>query len=160
MKRIVLLAFVVIVMIFATACGGSTTTATQAPVSQSAGQTAATGASSAANGTEVDVTLGDNTIASSLTTFKVGVPYTFVITNNGNHNHNFNIAKPVSVTGGIDASLQSALLTVSQDQLNPGAKVTAQYTFSDTATSMQLEFSCLIKRHYEDGMKLAITVTK
>jgi hypothetical protein len=50
---------------------------------------------------EVVVTLADNTITSSLTDFKVGVPYTFVITNTGDHDHNFNISEPISVTGSL-----------------------------------------------------------
>ncbi len=109
---------------------------------------------------EVDVTLADNTINSSLTTFQAGVPYTFVIKNTGRHAHNFNIAPPVSASGSLDASLAQALLVVKQQQLPVGGETTVEYTFPTTAVGMRLEFSCLIKRHYEDGMKLAITVTK
>jgi len=75
--------------------------ATQAPATSSSAQ-----ATASANGTEVDVTLADNTIDSSLTSFKVGVPYTFVIKNTGRHAHNFNINKPVSVAGSLDAALK------------------------------------------------------
>src|SRR5512144_2354001 len=46
----------------------------------------------ASSGTEVKVILADNTINSSLTTFKAGVPYTFVISNHGRHEHNFIIS--------------------------------------------------------------------
>lgn len=165
MQRIILLVVVMSAMVVVSACGNSAPAATQAPISQPVAtstsiQPAATEPSTAATGSEVDVTLGDNTIDSSLTTFKVGVPYTFVITNKGNHAHNFNITQPVSVAGSLDAALQNALLAVPKDQLGAGALATVQYTFPDTAASMQLEFSCLITRHYEDGMKLAITVTK
>ena len=110
-------------------------------------------------GTQVVITLADNTIASSLNTFKVGVPYTFVIKNTGNHAHNFNISIPVSVTGSEDNSLASALLVVTQDKLPIGGDTTVEYTFPASAVGKQLEFSCLIKKHYEDGMRLAITVT-
>jgi uncharacterized cupredoxin-like copper-binding protein len=34
-----------------------------------------------------------------------------------------------------------------------------EYTFPDSAAGQLLEFSCLIRRHYEDGMVLEITVT-
>jgi uncharacterized cupredoxin-like copper-binding protein len=151
-------------MIIVTACGASAPTATQVPVSQPVVtepvvQPAATEPPAAAASTEVIVTLADNSIESSLTTFKVGVPYIFVITNKGNHDHNFNIAQPVSVAGSLDAALQNALLAVPKNQLGGGAQVTVEYTFPDTAASTQLEFSCLIKRHYDDGMYLAITVT-
>jgi uncharacterized cupredoxin-like copper-binding protein len=34
-----------------------------------------------------------------------------------------------------------------------------EYTFTDGAIGKTLEFSCLIRRHYDVGMRLAITVT-
>ena len=85
MKRIALLFVLALIMMLAVACGGSAPAATQAPAqpaaTQAPAQPAATSAVPAANGTQVDITLADNTIKSSLTAFKVGVPYTFVITN-------------------------------------------------------------------------------
>ena len=108
----------------------------------------------------MDITLGDNTIEASQTTFQVGVLYTFNVTNTGRHAHNFNISTPVSVAGSLNAALDGALLKVDQDQLSPGASATVEYTFPDSAAGQPLEFSCLIKRHYEDRMYLAITVTK
>ncbi len=107
----------------------------------------------------MDVTLQDNTITSSLTTFKAGVPYRFIVINNGSHLHNFNISTPVSVAGSLDAALSSALLCVTQDKLPVGGGTTVEYTFPASAVGKPLEFSCLIRRHYEDGMKLGITVT-
>ncbi len=164
MKNIALLVVVLLAVILVTACGGSAPTATQAPISQPSAteapvQPAATQAPAAA-GTEVIITLDDNTIASSLTTFQVGVLYTFVITNKGSRAHNFNIAQPVSAAGSLNAALQTALLAVPKNQLGAGTELAVQYTFPDTAASTQLEFSCLITRHYDDGMKLAITVTE
>jgi len=174
MKRIALMFVIAFAMIFVTACGGSAATATQAPVQPAATdapiQPAATDApiqpaatespASSGSGTLVNITLADNTIESSLTAFQAGVPYTFVITNAGRRAHNFNINPPVSVAGSLDAALSNALLVVKQDQLASGASVTVEYTFPDSAVSQQLEFSCLIRKHYEDNMKLAITVTK
>ncbi len=151
MKRIFLLAIIAASMLLAAACGSP------APV---AAQPASTRSSASTDGTEVDITLADNTIKSSLTSFKVGVPYAFVITNNGHRVHDFNISQPVSVVGSLDAALQTALLVVPQEKLNPGAKLTVQFTFPDSAASLQLGFSCLIEKHYNDGMRLAITVTK
>jgi uncharacterized cupredoxin-like copper-binding protein len=158
MRQIALLTLLLLFGLFGAACG---TAAPAAPSPQPASGTVAAQAPAAAgDSTQVDVTLADNTITSSLATFKAGVPYTFVIKNNGNHLHNFNIAQPVSVTGSLDASLSGALVTVTQDKLPLGGGTTIQYTFPDSAVGMPLEFSCLIKRHYEDGMRLAITVTK
>ncbi len=152
MKRTALLSAIIAALLFLTACG------TSASVAQNVANTGSSG-QSAAGATEVDVTLGDYTIQSSLTTFKVGVPYKFVIINNGNHQHNFNISTPVDKTGSVDASLSSALLTVSQDKLPVGGGTTVVYTFPASAAGQDLEFSCLIRLHYEKGMRLAITVT-
>lgn len=136
---------------FAAACGPAPTVTTPAASTQPA---------SSANSTEVVVTLDDNTIESSLTTFQVGVPYTFVINNTGRHAHNFNIAQPVAIAGSLDAALQGALLAVSQRDLGPGATVRAPFTFPDSAADLKLEFSCLIRRHYDDGMLLMISVVR
>ena len=152
MKRTALLFVIVAALALVTACG--TPAAAQPPATQAAG------GGSSGSATEVDVTLGDYTIQSSLTSFKVGVPYRFVIINNGNHQHNFNISTPVDKTGSIDASLSSALLTIPQDKLPIGGGTTVVYTFPASAAGQDLEFSCLIRLHYEKGMRLQITVTK
>ena len=164
MQRISSFFIVMLIMLFATACGSSTPTATQAPAQPAAteapSQSGATEAPAAGGGTQVTVTLADNTIDASQTTFQVGVPYTFVITNSGRHAHNFNINPPVSVAGSLDEALNKALLAVPQEQLGVGATATAEFTFPDSAAGQLLEFSCLIRRHYEDGMHVDITVTK
>lgn len=164
MRRIAI--FLVAIPLVLAACGGATPaatqrTATQVPTEQPAATDFAVTEPPAASGTgtEVDITLADNTIDSSLTTFQVGVPYTFVITNTGQHAHNFNINKPVSVAGSLETALNGALLAVPQDQLSPGASVTVEFTFPETSAGQLLEFSCLIRKHYEDGMLLGITVT-
>lgn len=163
MKRFSLFFIVVLVLLFAAACGSPAPTQTQEPAPPAATQPPApSGATDApaSGGTEVDVTLADNTIDASLTAFQVGVPYTFVITNSGRHAHNFNINPPVSVAGSLQQALDSALLVVPQEQLGPGQTATVEFTFPASAAGQLLEFSCLIRRHYEDGMKTDITVTQ
>ena len=164
MKKITLLSLFAASMLLATACGGPAATqeltapaSTQAPT-----QPVATTQPAPAPGesTQVEITLADNTIQASQYTFKAGVPYTFVITNTGQRAHNFNINEPVSVKGSIEGALSGALLAVSRDQLTSGANVTVDFTFPDSAVGQQLEFSCLIKMHYEDGMRQPITVTE
>jgi uncharacterized cupredoxin-like copper-binding protein len=163
MKRIFPFFIVVLIMLLASACGSSTPTATQAPTQPAATeaptQAGATEAP-AASGNQVTVTLADNTITASTTTFKVGVPYTFVITNSGRHAHNFNINPPVSVAGSLDEALNKALLAVPQEQLGVGKTATATFTFPASAAGQLLEFSCLIRQHYQDGMHVDITVTQ
>lgn len=186
MKRFSLLSVIMLFMFLVAACGSPAPAATQVPATEipptqpAATEAPATDAPSAqpaatevvptqsgpvetapaGTGTQVDITLADNTIDSPVTTFQVGVPYTFVITNTGRHAHNFNINTPVSITGSLEAAFSSALLAVPQAQLGPGASVTVEYTFPDSAAGQLLEFSCLIRRHYEDGMLLGITVTE
>jgi uncharacterized cupredoxin-like copper-binding protein len=130
--------------------------ATEAPVQPGATEAVPVSGSS----TQVDVTLADNTIESSMASFQVGVPYTFVITNAGEHAHNFNINPPVSITGSLQGSFDSALLVVPQEQLAPGQTATVEFTFPDSASGQLLEFSCLIRRHYDDGMKMDIIVSQ
>jgi uncharacterized cupredoxin-like copper-binding protein len=157
--KIKVLVITMLVMILLTACGSpATATATQAPTPAQAAATSAPAISG--SGTQVDITLADNTITPSTTTFKAGVPYTFVITNTGRHLHNFNINAPVSVTGSLDASLNKALLAIPQEKLRTGASTTVTFTFPESAVGQLLEFSCLIRSHYEDGMHVDITVTK
>jgi uncharacterized cupredoxin-like copper-binding protein len=171
MKRITLFSVLVLIMFVAAACGSPAPTATNAPAQPAATeaptqpeiatdptQSGSVETAPAGSGTQVDITLADNTIDASQTEFQVGVPYTFVITNSGRHAHNFIINPPVSVAGSLEAALNSALLAVPQEQLPVGATVTVEYTFPDSAAGQLLEFSCLIRKHYEDGMKLDITV--
>ena len=181
MRRIAILFLIVIPMLLS-ACGSATPAATQpqataVPATQvpatevpteapaatetvAAESTATEPPAASGTGTQVDITLADNTIESSLTTFQVGVPYTFVITNAGRHGHNFNISTPVDLVGSLDAAFSSALLVVPQSQLGPGASVTVEYTFPASAAGQPLEFSCLIRMHYQDGMLLGITVAQ
>lgn len=161
MKKGIPLFIIVLVMLFVAACGSAASTATQLPVqpaTQASTEPAATEPVPVTGGTQVDVTLADNTIDASMTSFQVGVPYTFVITNTGQHAHNFNINPPVPVAGSLEQALNSALLVVPQEQLAPGQTATVEFTFPDTAAGQLLEFSCLIRRHYDDGMRVDITV--
>lgn len=172
MKRITPLLIIVVIMLLGTACGSPAPTATQAPAEPTAAaptelaateapaEPAATEPIPATGGTQVDITLADNTIDASMTEFQVGVPYTFMITNTGQRAHNFNINPPVSVAGSLEQALDSALLVVPQEQLGPGATATVEFTFPQEAAGQLLEFSCLIRRHYEDDMFLGITVAQ
>ena len=175
MKRITLVSLLALSMFFVTACGTPALTPTEAPAqaptmvptqastqapAQAPSQPASTQAAPPGNSTQIDITLADNTIQASQSTFQAGVPYTFVIRNTGRRAHNFNINPPVSVAGSLDAALSGALLAVEREKLSAGATATVEYTFPASAVGQQLQFSCLIKRHYEDGMFQAITVTE
>lgn len=123
---------------------------------------AACGGSSAANQQPVDVTvsLTEFNIDSSITEFKVGVPYHFVVTNNGTVAHEFYIMPPKSGELTPEQVTQLALTGIGQDQLAPGATATLDYTFTQAYPAGSLEFACHLPGHYEAGMHTSITVTQ
>lgn len=185
MKKTFILILLTAALLLA-ACGGQPAPVTQPPAEQSAdssseshsdmedmsemGPTALvptavpTPAGSDSTGADskiqVKVTMGDNWIMSDITTFKVGQTYVFNITNTGNRVHNFNINKPAAelTTNAIQAAYDGALLRVPNAQLGPGASVSVEYTFQAPAAPGELEFSCLIERHYKSGQVLPIIV--
>ena len=166
MRKPLLISILLAAAIGLTACGGqgtaeppaATQPATDPVPASSPTEPAATQPPAAGSPIQVDVTLADNTIESSLTSFQAGVTYAFVIKNAGRHAHNFNISEPVADAGSLDAALQGALLAVPQSELGAGATASREFTFPDSAVGANLELSCLIRMHYADGMHLAITV--
>jgi uncharacterized cupredoxin-like copper-binding protein len=157
-----------------TACGGAVTpapiatktateisvTATLPIIATTTSEAAAQPAQNTDGKVQVQVSEGDNWVKSDLTTFKVGVPYVFTITNTGHRAHIFAISSPVKdiTSSGMDAATAGALLLVSRDQLSPGAVVTVEYTFTKPAPAGTLEFACLILMHYKMGQFLPIVV--
>jgi len=122
---------------------------------------AACGGSAAApaSGKKVDVqvTLTDFKIDSSLTTFTTGVPYHFVVVNKGTVNHQFLIMPPISnpTTQQIDSLKQAGS---AGNGIAPGATATVDYTFTKPAPAGTLEFACHLPGHYEAGMHTPIVV--
>ena len=121
---------------------------------------ACSGSSSSPNQpVDVQITLTDFAIQSSLTNFQVGVPYHFTVTNNGAVAHELMLMEPVE--GGamdMEAMDSMALAHVDEDDLQPGSTQTFDYTFTQAYSAGQLEFACHITGHYEAGMVLPITV--
>lgn len=91
----------------------------------------------APNPVDVNVSLSEFKIDSSLTTFQAGVPYHFIVVNNGKIGHEINIGQ----------SAHAALAV--------GATVTLDVTFGQQGP---LEFTCHLPAHYEAGMKLPVTI--
>jgi len=86
---------------------------------------------------DVNVSLSEFKIDSSLTTFQAGVPYHFIVVNSGKIGHEINIGQ----------SAHAALAV--------GATVTLDVTFGQQGP---LEFTCHLPAHYEAGMKLPVTI--
>lgn len=112
---------------------------------------------------EVKITLTDFGMESSRTSFEVGVPYHFVITNEGAINHEMMIMAPLTEDQMMmDMDMEEmdamALAMIEEDELTPGATMTLDYTFTEPAPDGTLEFACHVEGHYIAGMKLPITV--
>lgn len=118
----------------------------------------------ASNGpVEVQITLTEFGIKSSLDEFKTGVPYHFVVTNEGTVEHEFMIMPPLAADdmgmamdmGSLD---ETALAMIAASDLPVGATTSVDYTFTEAAPDGMLEFACHTPGHYEANMKLPITV--
>ncbi len=112
---------------------------------------------------EVQVTLTEFGINSSITEFEVGVPYKFVVTNAGTVEHEFMIMPPLKKDdmgmamdmGKLD---EMALLMIPGSELPAGATASIEYTFTKSASAGELEMACHTPGHYEANMRLPVTV--
>lgn len=107
---------------------------------------------------EVRITAGEYYYKSSLTSFEQGVPYRFIVTNEGSVEHEFMILKPMPTSGDMEQMDAQALAHIEEDDLQPGQTASVDYTFTQAYPSGTLEFSCHLRGHYEQGMELAIDV--
>jgi len=122
---------------------------------------AACGAQS--NSNEVKITLTEFGIESSRTSFEVGVPYHFTVTNKGAVEHEIMLMAPLTddqmmMNMDMEEMDAMALAHIEAEELQPGKTAEMDYTFTDPSPAGTLEFSCHIEGHYEAGMKLPITV--
>lgn len=109
--------------------------------------------------TEVKVELSEFEIKPSMTTFKVGVPYRFVVTNKGTVNHDFSIAPPMMAgMAGHGGAEDEALVVIKAEDLPPGTTKTVEYTFTESTAQEPVEFGCHVSGHYEAGMHTPMTV--
>jgi uncharacterized cupredoxin-like copper-binding protein len=106
----------------------------------------------------VTVTATEYKFESSLTTFKVGVPYHFVVTNKGTMEHEFMVIKPEPSSVGSDQLDADALAHIEETDLQPGQTTSVDYTFLQPAPEGTLEFACHLAGHYEQGMHSSIIV--
>lgn len=104
--------------------------------------------------TTVQVTLSNATIHSELSTFSPGVPYHFVVTNQGQVTHEFVIVPMSLAPSAMNGNALAMISSVVPDETK-----TVDYTFPSSAAGQSLEFACFLHQQYEVGMSLPITVT-
>lgn len=122
---------------------------------------AACGSSSSPSGSqEVQVTLSEYKLTSSLTTFTPGTSYHFVVTNQGQVPHEFMIMPMGMNMGGMSMDEMHKIALHMIDNVAPGETKTFDYTFASSMMGQNFEFACHLPGHYEAGMKLPITVSK
>lgn len=110
----------------------------------------------------VEVALGEFTIKSSVTEFKPGVQYHFIVTNEGQIPHEFMIMPVTMDSMGMSGTSMEekdavALMMIPEEELPPGATVEMDYTFASVPEG-NIEFVCAVLGHFEAGMHTPITV--
>lgn len=121
--------------------------------------TACGGSTAPAGPQQVQVTLSEFKITSSVTAFSPGTSYHFVVTNNGKIAHEF-MMMPMGMhmeRMSMDEMHKRALYMF--DNVAPGETKTFDYTFNQSMVGQNFEFACHLPGHYEAGMRLPVRVT-
>ena len=103
--------------------------------------------------TTIDVSLSEFQIMASQTEFKVGVEYTFNITNDGQYNHEFVIEQ----AGAKDQPLEADGAEAEVEPMDAGGTATLTWTFTEAGN---YQFACHVMTHYSMGMAVTIHVTE
>lgn len=141
----------VVLAITASAC------TSEQPADQTAGQSEAAGKAAAAPEAivspsaprEVTVVLSEFHFATSDTVFKAGVPYRFVLRNEGREAHEW------AVVPRGDTDEGNLLFEVEEEDLPSGATVVREFTFAEPGL---YDFACYMPGHYSGGMVLPVRV--
>lgn len=182
-KYLLVTALFIIASLALAACGGAPANQPVAENTSSQEDAPETGASvNESNIVEVQVTLNEFSVDSSVTIFDIGVPYRFTITNNGMMPHELMLIPQLdeSITGvkagsGMEPGAMMntdsaemdelmeiidgyALAVIEEDDLYSGAIATFDHTFTEPTSFGELEFACYVPGHYEAGMFLPILV--
>ena len=107
----------------------------------------------------VHVTLIEFKIMSSVTTFRVGVPYHFIVSNHGIEVHEFMVTLDHPDGTPYPSSEQDAHAIIHIEVVNPGTTIMVNYTFGVSAAP-RYEMACQMRGHYAAGMRLPIIVTR
>ena len=145
--RLVLGLFLVPFLLFLAACGSST-----APSGSTPNQTTPSGPQT------MQVTLSDNKVEASSTTFTAGMPYHVVVKNMGHVAHQFAMM-PMGMNMehmSVDEMHHSALFMY--DIVAPGKTRTFNYTFASSSAGQSFEFVCGTQGRYGAGMQVPFMV--
>ena len=110
-----------------------------------------------AGAVEVHVTLLEYKIISTVTTFRVGVPYHFTVTNRGTMVHEFMITLDHPDGTAYPSGEQDAHAIIHIEVVNPGTTININYTFLPSSGS-RYEMACQMRGHYAAGMHLSLII--
>ena len=108
----------------------------------------------------MQITENEYAITSSVSNFTAGVPYRFVVKNEGKAAHEFMImAKDEGKMGSMSMEHMDTLALAKTGDMQPGETKTIDYTFPDSAKGSHPQFVCYMAGHYDLGMKLNMNVS-
>ena len=108
----------------------------------------------------VNVRAGEYFFKSDMTTFKVGVPYHFIVHNIGAIPHELMIVQPIMAgMMSMDAMDSMAVGHIEDADLQTGQTSTLDLTFTRPYPTGTLEMACHVGQHYEKGMHIPVNVT-
>jgi uncharacterized cupredoxin-like copper-binding protein len=146
-QRLVSFVLFCAMLLMLTACGAASSTTTSS----------GSGTGSTAGVQTIKIPIGDFYIHAPQTTLLAGVHYHFVVTNVGQHHHDFLIMHPESTETMIMDDVYKHSLAYIYN-IAPGQTKTLDFVFDHTAPKGMLEFSCHYGGHWEAGMHQAIVV--
>src|SRR5215470_13794888 len=126
--RMIVTFFLLPFLLLLAACGSSTT-----PSGSQQAQTSTTGSQT------VNVTLSDNKVDSSITTFTAGMPYHFVIMNAGHMPHQFVMIPMGMNMGSMSADQMHHAALYMYDSVAPGETRMFDYTFAPSSAGQSFE---------------------
>jgi uncharacterized cupredoxin-like copper-binding protein len=105
----------------------------------------------------VNVTEVEFAIMPSITTFRVGVPYYFVVTNKGKQTHALTFVPTYPDGTPMDEYYQFNHMLIGLNTIPPGTTQTINHTFTK-ADIGYYEMACRMRGHYMAGMHIPVKV--
>ncbi|MBK5267044.1 MAG: hypothetical protein JJE47_06360 [Acidimicrobiia bacterium] len=146
------------------ACGGSATSTLPATTAEAGAMPEVESACSIdnppADSVTVNVVADESSFESDITEFQAGVQYHIVVVNEGVKEHEMLLMPPIE-TGVMDMEAMHTVskAMVDEEDLAAGTTSCVDVTFSPDDVGQTWEFACHLEGHYENGMKMAFTVS-
>jgi hypothetical protein len=153
-KALSIFLLMAVLLLALAACGGSTSP------SNNSSSSPATTVTAPPNPVDAVVTIFDNKIASSVTTFKAGTPYTFYVRNLSKKHQQFVILlSALSGSTMTQDQIQKASLVIVQD-LAPDMGTSVDYVFPASTIGQNYQMISYLNGDFATGLKLPISVKK